>query len=186
MALAALDRLGIRAPISKQSALVIVETDGCFADGIEAASGARVGHRTLRVNDVGKIAAVFADVCSGRAIRLAPRPDARLRARLYAPHEERHYFAQLAGYQVMPTEELFRVQDVVLNPPLEVLMSKPGVRVTCEECGEEVINEREVTRNGRILCRACAHGGYYQVATARSVAISIAAQPQVTTEALRT
>jgi formylmethanofuran dehydrogenase subunit E len=184
MALAALERLGIAAPISKQTGLVIIETDGCFADGIEAASGATVGHRTMRVNDVGKIAAVFADVQSGRAVRLAPRPDARLRARLYAHDEERHYFAQLMGYQRMPADELFRAQEVLLDPPLEVLLSKHGVRVTCEACGEEIINEREVAVNGRVLCRSCAHGAYYQLAMPPRSSIRAAQQP-VTAEALR-
>src|SRR5512140_3769554 len=77
MALAALDMLHMDAPITRQSGLVILETDGCFADGIQAACGGSIGHRTLRVADVGKVAATFVDVRSDRAIRLAPMPNAR-------------------------------------------------------------------------------------------------------------
>ena len=164
MALAALDLLHIDTPITKQAGLVILETDGCFADGIEAACGATVGHRTLRVNDLGKIAATFVDVRSGRAIRFSPRLDVRLRARLYASGEERRYFAQLRGYQVMPANELFRVQDVVLDPPLYTLLSVPNARAVCAACGEEIINERQVVIDGLTLCRTCAHSGYYRLA----------------------
>jgi formylmethanofuran dehydrogenase subunit E len=161
MALAALDILDLPRPITKQTGLIIVETDGCFADGIEAASGATVGHRTLRVNDLGKIAATFASVGTGRTIRLSPKSDARVRALLYAPGENRRYFAQLQGYQIMPQRELFRIQDVMLDPPLAALLSKPSARMICWNCGEEIINEREVELDGAILCRTCAHGGYY-------------------------
>jgi formylmethanofuran dehydrogenase subunit E len=164
MALAALEALGLERPITKQSGLVIVETDGCFADGIAVASGATVGHRTLRVNDLGKVAATFVNVRTGRAIRVAPRQDARLRARLYAPGEDRRYFAQLLGYQVMPDAELLRIVDVVLEPPLEVILSTPARRAVCGACGEEIINEREVVVEGVVLCRTCAHGGYYRPA----------------------
>ncbi len=162
MGLAGLAALGLEAPISKQTALVIIETDGCFADGIEVATGATIGHRTLRVNDLGKIAATFADVKSERTIRLSPSADARQRARVYAPTEGRHYFAQLQGYQVIPDEELFKFQEIVLDPPLEYLISKPSARVQCDLCGEEVINERQVLAGARVLCRTCAQLGYYE------------------------
>lgn len=172
MALAALDILRLDAPVTKGAGLVILETDGCFADGIEAACGATVGHRTLRVNDLGKVAATFVDVRSGRAIRLCPRPDARLRARLYAPREDRRYFAQLLGYQLMPAHELFRVEDVVLDPPLRAILSVPGARAACAACGEEIINERQLVVDGRVLCRTCAQGGYYRPAVAHPEHIS--------------
>lgn len=162
MALAGLEILGMEPPVTKETGLVLVETDGCFADGIEVASGARLGHRTLRVNDMGKIAATFADIQSGRTIRLSPQPDARVRALLYSPGDNKRYFAQLQGYQVMPLQELFRVQHVELNPPLAALLSRPNARVTCQGCGEEIINERELVIDGKIWCRTCACQGYYE------------------------
>jgi len=161
MGTAGLTALGLEAPINKYTALIIIETDGCFADGIEAATGATIGHRTLRVNDYGKIAATFVNVKTGYTVRIAPALDIRKRALAYAPDEERHYFAQLQGYQVMPDEELFRFQEVLLNPSLESLLSKPNVRANCEYCGEEIINERQVAVNGTQLCRTCANEGYY-------------------------
>ena len=162
MGLAGLAAIGLEAPMQHKAALVIIETDGCFADGIEVATGASVGHRTLRVADQGKVAAVFANVHTGNALRLAPGLDVRQRARGYAPGIKDKYYAQLKGYQVMPEKELFTFQEVVLDPPLERLLSRPGLRAKCTKCGEEIINERQVVVEGKILCRSCAGLGYYR------------------------
>lgn len=164
MGMFASDVLGLTLPQpkTKKRLLTILETDGCFADGVEVATGCTVGHRTLRVEDYGKIAAVFVDTQSGRAVRLAPRLDVRERARLYAPQEMRHYFAQLEGYQIMPSDELFTVQEVALTTSIEAIVSRAGVRVNCERCGEEIMNEREIIRDGQTLCRGCAVPIYYQ------------------------
>ena len=70
--------------------------------------------------------------------------------------------AQLEAYQIMPAVELFKVQRVELTLSLEKLLSKPDYKTSCDQCGEEIINEREVIQAGRILCRACAGDAYYQ------------------------
>lgn len=163
MGLAGLAALGWPAPVSKDYGLVIIETDGCFADGIEAATGGTIGHRTLRVNDLGKIAATFADLRSAAALRISPRQQVRIRACDYAPSESRRYFAQLEGYQRMPEAELFCVQEVRLDPPAALLASLPTARAICQHCGEEIGNQREVLVGGVVLCRQCAGAGYYVV-----------------------
>lgn len=162
--LAGAQAIGLEIPREDKRLLVILETDGCFADGVQAATGCTIGHRTLRVEDYGKIAATFLDVKTDRAFRVAPRLDVRQRAYEYAPHEKRHYFAQLAAYQAMPDAELLSIQEVTLTTPVETLVSRAGVRVNCELCGEEIINERDVVQDGVVLCRACAEGAYYQAA----------------------
>jgi formylmethanofuran dehydrogenase subunit E len=153
--------LGLPAPRNDKWLLVIGETDGCFVDGLSVATGCTVGHRTLRVEDFGKVAATFVDVASEQALRVAPRLDARQRAWAYAPEEDRRYFAQLQAYQVMPDEELLMVEEVRLATPVSALISRPGVRVNCTFCGEEIINEREIMIEGSAVCRACAGQAYY-------------------------
>lgn len=162
MGLAGLAAIGLEAPIPHKAALVILETDGCFADGIEVATGATVGHRTLRMKDFGKIAAVFANIKTGQAVRLAPQLDIRERARLYAPQVKNKYYAQLKGYQLMPDAELFSFEDVLLEPPLAAIISRPGLRTKCRHCGEEIINARQVAVGNAILCATCAGAGYYR------------------------
>ena len=161
LGLAGAAALGLEAPRSDKRLLVVAETDGCFVDGVEAATGCSVGHRTLRIEDYGKVAATFVDTVSGRAVRLAPRTDARERAAAFCPDEPRAYEAQLRAYQVMPDPELLTVQEVRLAADVEKIVSKARVRVACEACGEEIINEREVIADGRTLCRACAGASYY-------------------------
>jgi formylmethanofuran dehydrogenase subunit E len=166
MALAGGAALGLDLPRRDKEMLVIAETDGCFVSGLEVAAGVAVGHRTLRVVDYGKIAATFANTRTGEAVRIAPRRDVRLRAQEYAPEEERHYFAQLYGYQRMPDDVLFSITPVVLAPPVESLVSRAGVRVNCCVCGEEIINERELVYQGKVYCRSCLEQGYYQIVLA--------------------
>jgi formylmethanofuran dehydrogenase subunit E len=159
--LAGASALGLETYRTDKRLLVILETDGCFADGIEAATGCTVGHRTLRVADYGKIAATFVDTRTETAVRLAPQLDIRVQSRCFAPEESKQYFAQLVGYQRMPVEQLLTVQTVTLTTSARWLVSRAGVRVNCSMCGEEIINEREVIQDGQILCQACAGPAYY-------------------------
>jgi len=154
--------LGLDLPRNDKRLLVIVETDGCFVDGIEAACGATVGHRMLRVEDYGKVAATFVDVSTGRAVRVSPRLDVRQRAQDYTNEEGRHYFAQLHAYQVMPESDLLDVQPVYLTTPIQAIVNRAGLRVACDICGEEIINNRQVSYEGMNLCKACAGQAYYQ------------------------
>jgi formylmethanofuran dehydrogenase subunit E len=160
-ALAGASAIGLEVPRKDRRLLIIVETDGCYADGIEVATGSTVGRRTLRVEDYGKIAATFVDVKRQTAIRIAPRLDIRRMAWQYAPFEKRRYFAQLSAYQIMPDDALFDIRKVQLTTPLKQIISKPGYRMDCEICGEEIINQREIVKNGKTICRACAGPAYY-------------------------
>lgn len=154
--------LGFEVSLRDKHLLVISETDGCFIDGVIAVTKCTVGHRTLRVEDYGKVAATFVNTKTRQAMRIAPALGVREKANLFAPEEKRHYFAQMQAYQIMPDEELMSFQEVTLNFSLDELISHSGKRVTCERCGEEIINEREVLFEGKIYCRSCARGGYYQ------------------------
>ena len=165
-------RIGLRGICSLQlepnqnskQLLVITETDGCFADGLSAATNCTIGHRTLRVEDYGKVAATFVDTQTGKAVRVAPVVDIRRKACIHAPDEPSQYFAQMTAYQNMPDDEMMTAHEVDLNTPIEQIISHPGMRVNCDVCGEEIMNEREVRKNRLTLCHTCACGGYYQSA----------------------
>ena len=167
--LAGMAALGLEPNRGSKRLLAILETDGCFADGITASTDCTVGHRTLRVEDYGKVAATFVDTKTRRAVRVAPALDVRQRANRCCPEESRHYFAQIQAYQTMPDERLLTVTAVHLVTRVEQIISRPGVRVDCASCGEEIMNEREVVVDGRHLCRACAGQSYYQTPVEMSV-----------------
>lgn len=143
--------------------LTIVETDGCGSDGIGVATDCVVGRRTLRVLDFGKVAATLVDTPSGSAVRIAPALSARLRAAELAPSAPNLWHSYLESYQTMPDDQLLSIQPVQLTRSLTEILSRPGLRVHCECCGEEIMNEREVMVDGSLLCRACAGEAYYRI-----------------------
>lgn len=147
--------------------LVIVETDGCFATGVSTATKCTIGSRNLRIEDQGKAAATFTDTRLRRSIRLAPSADARALAEEYAPNVPDRWQAMLEGYQKIPDELLFSWQSVELLTSIDAIFSRPGVRTTCQACGEEIINEREVMVEECVLCRSCAGLSYYALPSAR-------------------
>lgn len=77
MGLLAGRELGLDLPQTGKRLLTIIETDGCFADGVSVATGCWVGHRTLRVEDYGKVAATFVDTDCRQSVRIVPHPGAR-------------------------------------------------------------------------------------------------------------
>lgn len=161
MGLAGLWCLEVPWPLHGKRVLIVAETDGCFLDGLSAATGCTPGHRTLRIEDYGKTAGTFVDTETERAVRIAPALDIRAKAPFHAPKGLPRYQAQLLAYRVMPEEEMFSFQPVVLKASVAAILSKPRIRVACSACGEEILNEREVRQGQRNLCRHCAHGGYF-------------------------
>lgn len=150
--------LGLDLPQPDKRLLTLVETDGCFADGVSVATGCWLGRRTLRLLDFGKVAATFVDLREGRAIRVWPCAGIRERARAYASSACDRWHAQLEGYQAMPTDELLRWRRVSMADRLDVL-GQPGGHVTCIACGEEVLNGRELVLGRQVLCRPCGERG---------------------------
>jgi len=153
--------LSLELPQTNKRLLAIAESDGCFVDGVSAATGCWVGRRTLRVEDYGKVAATFIDTHTEQSVRIVPMRNVRTLAEEYAPNERSSWHAQLRGYQNIPDELLFSWQAVVLCTPIKDIISSPGVWTNCQVCGEEIINEREVVLEDSVLCRSCAGFSYY-------------------------
>jgi formylmethanofuran dehydrogenase subunit E len=144
--------LGLNLPQSDKRLFTFIETDGCLADGLSVATGCWFGRRTMRLVDYGKTAATFVDTQTGRAIRIAPALSSRTRCFEYAPDAQDRWHAQLEAYQVMPAEVLLDAQDVVLTISLQDIISRPGHRVVCDQCGEDIINaQMEPTIQPRIV-----------------------------------
>lgn len=162
IAISGADFLNLDTPRTDKRLLAIAETDGCFLDGLAAPLGVSVGHRTLRIEDYGKIAAAFIDTQTGQAVRVAPKLNIRNLAADYAPEESRSYFAMILAYQRIPDQDILSIVPIELAIPIENIISRPSIRTTCNQCGEEIINEREIIQGGEPYCYQCAVGGYYQ------------------------
>ncbi len=166
MALAGCRHIGVSDPKNTKDLIVFVEIDRCATDAIQVVTGCKLGKRTLKYLDYGKMAASFLNTSTGHAVRVLARDDARERAWSYAPAGVSKKEAQLEAYKKMPEEDLFAINHVSLELPEQDLPGHPLDRVTCEKCGEGINDRREVRQGEYILCRACAGGAYYQPAGA--------------------
>jgi len=161
LAMLGLRELGIEDAVRERKRLVTyVEIDRCVTDAVALVAHCRLGKRSLKFFDWGKVAATFVDLQTGRAIRVAAKESSKQRAKQMFPEMEKDRGQQKA-YAVLPDEELFDTAWVHVEVAPEDLPGFRGPRVVCAECGEGINFQREVTANGRTLCRACAGPRYY-------------------------
>jgi formylmethanofuran dehydrogenase subunit E len=143
--------------------VVWIEIDRWLADAVEAVTGARLGKRTLKFLDYGKLAATFLNVETGEAVRIVARESSRRLADLRHPEIEDKYERQMQTYREAAEEELFGVTDVEVQMREKDLPGHPRSRVICAKCGEGVNDGREISLPDKItLCRPCVYGTYYQ------------------------
>jgi formylmethanofuran dehydrogenase subunit E len=164
LAMLGLELLGIDDPHGKDRKRLVtfVEIDRCATDAVAIVTGCRLGKRALKFRDWGKVAATFVDLASGRAVRVSARESSKALARQMHPEIESKNQQQMLAYREMPTEDLFTVRWVKVTLPPEELPGYKGERIVCEECGEGINFQREVRRNGKVLCRSCAGERYYE------------------------
>ncbi|HEX5890863.1 MAG TPA: FmdE family protein [Pyrinomonadaceae bacterium] len=149
--------------IDRRKTIVWVEIDRCMADAVSAATGVRLGKRSLKYADYGKVAATFLNTETSKAVRVVARESSRAladeRFSSIASKRER----QFRAYSEASDEELFKIEDVDVQLSEMDLPGSPRSRVICEICGEGVNDGREVTRSdGSVVCRGCDSGTYYQ------------------------
>jgi formylmethanofuran dehydrogenase subunit E len=166
MAMLGLSSIGIGDPVkARKRLLTFVEIDRCATDAVSLVSGCRLGKRSLKYFDYGKVAATFLDLETGRAVRVAARDDARAKAKAMFPAMADSSQAQLEAYKVMENEDLFNLQAVRIILKPEDLPGRPRSRVICAQCGEGVNDGRERRLGDRVLCRSCAGERYYEPVT---------------------
>ena len=163
MAMLGCRAVGVEDPrgADRKSLIVFVEIDRCAADAVNTVTGCRLGKRTLKFLDYGKLAATFLNVKTGEAVRIVALDSSREAANCAFPEIENKYERQLRAYKLLPEEELFKVERVRVDVPPQDQPGRPVSRVSCDECGEGINDRREVFLDGRTLCRACAGEGYY-------------------------
>ncbi len=164
MAMLGLQKLGIDDPQGKDRKRLVtfVEIDRCATDAVAVVTGCRLGKRALKFRDWGKMAATFVDVNDGRAIRVAAKESSKALARQMHPEIENKNQQQMLAYREMPDTDLFSTQWVEVDLPPEEFPGYKGERITCELCGEGINFHREIRREGKIFCRACAGESYYR------------------------
>jgi formylmethanofuran dehydrogenase subunit E len=162
LSLLGLKELGIDDPIKERKRLItIVEIDRCATDAVQLVTGCRLGKRALKFKDFGKVAATFVDLKTGRAIRIVAREESKQKARELFPELDKEE-GQRRAYRQLPDDDLFTRQWVRVALPEEDMPGYRAPRVVCAQCSEGINFKREVQRDGRLLCRACAGERYYE------------------------
>jgi formylmethanofuran dehydrogenase subunit E len=163
MALYGLKLLALTDPAGadRKRLVTFVEIDRCVTDAIPVVTGCRLGKRALKFRDFGKVAATFCDLERDRAVRILARETARARARELYPEIPTGNQQQMRAYRHMPDEDLFAIQWVHVALAPEDVPGYKAPRAVCAQCGEAISFRREVVRDNRTLCRACAGQGYY-------------------------
>jgi len=163
MAIYGLKLLDLDDPLGKHRKRLVtfIEIDRCATDAIPLVTGCRLGKRALKFRDWGKVAATFVDVSTGKAIRIAAKESSKALARQMHPEIEDKNQQQMLAYREISDDNLFALQWVKVDLPPEEFPGYKGDRVVCEACGEGINFRREVRRDGKVLCRACAGDQYY-------------------------
>jgi formylmethanofuran dehydrogenase subunit E len=147
----------------RKKLIVWVEIDRCMADAVAAVTGVRLGKRSLKYLDYGKVGATFLNTETGEAVRIVALEESRALADARHPEIANKSERQFRTYREATDAELFKIERVAVTYGELDAPGRPRRRATCEACGEGVNDGREVrTADGRILCRPCATGGYYR------------------------
>jgi formylmethanofuran dehydrogenase subunit E len=151
LALQGMELVGATDP--KQT-IVFVENDRCIVDAIQIVTGTRLGRRSAKLINYGKMAATFLNTKTGVAYRVSVRsvPPA-------SPEDK------TAARRILrvPSPDLLAWQKVKVSLRPEDLPGRPRRTVNCARCGEKVFDGRDIPSDGGPLCVPCARGSYYEV-----------------------
>ena len=146
----------------RKKLIVWVEIDRCMADAVSAVTGARLGKRSLKYFDYGKVAATFFNLETHEAVRVVALEESRRLADARHPEIESKKERQFRTYREASDAELFKVERVRVEYGEMDAPGSPRSRVMCARCSEGINDGREVlSAEGTTLCRPCAGGGYY-------------------------
>jgi len=145
----------------RKKLIVWVEIDRCMADAISAVTGVRLGKRSLKYVDYGKVAATFLNTATKRAVRIVALESSRALAdERYSDIADKRT-RQFRAYSEASDDELFKTELVSVELSDFDAPGSPRSRVICAICEEGVNDGREVIdANGDAICRSC-HGRTY-------------------------
>jgi formylmethanofuran dehydrogenase subunit E len=156
---------------SNMAKVVFVETGsghaaGCFADGVQMATGCTFGKGLIQRTEYGKWALTLVEKASRRAVRVSARPEVMKKSFESPFVKMRHQGIEptdvpldisrslVEGLWARKDEELFVVSEIFQY----TLPSAPVPcfnLVTCEKCGEAVAENKARLKDGKTFCLPC-------------------------------
>ncbi|MBK5294061.1 MAG: formylmethanofuran dehydrogenase subunit E family protein [Acidobacteriia bacterium] len=142
--------LGLDDPAGTQRKRLVtyVEIDRCATDAVTVVTGCRLGKRSLKFRDFGKVAATFCDLQEKRAVRVVALETSKQKAREMYPEIADRNQQQMKAYREMPETDLFTHTWVRVRVGPEDLPGYKAPRVSCDICGEGISFGKEVTWEG--------------------------------------
>ncbi|NVN92125.1 MAG: formylmethanofuran dehydrogenase subunit E [Desulfuromonadales bacterium] len=140
--------------------IVFVENDRCIADAVLMATGTRLGRRSLKFVDYGKMAATFVNLKTDTAYRVVLKPVDHDKAPRDDGQEE-----VKERVLTLEDDELLSWKKVKVRLRKEELPGKPERIVNCVQCGEKVFDAKDLDGNGTVagpFCVSCVRGAYYE------------------------
>ncbi len=154
--------------------LAIVETNSCFADGIQFVTGCSFGNNALIFKDTGKVACSLVDR-NGTGIRFVMKQDAQEYMHTVYPEFSSSYDKVVDEHDRNP-EIVTQFKTEGLNKAIAVLgldfdrlfisqvlkeIVVPGYApslesLVCSNCKESIMASRSVEKEGKIYCLECA------------------------------
>jgi formylmethanofuran dehydrogenase subunit E len=174
----AMRELGVKST-GMEEVVAIVETNNCFADGVQMVTGCSFGNNALIYRDLGKTA-VTVSKRDGTAIRVALDPDFEdsrgeqypeayelfdkivARREKATPEEYARMMQLFRGMSIkeldISEDETFRIKGLKVKVP-EYTPIFASVR--CSICGENVMESRARVKDGKPVCIRCIEGEHY-------------------------
>ncbi|MDR3567203.1 MAG: FmdE family protein [Syntrophobacteraceae bacterium] len=160
-------------PAEDEELVAVVESDGCGIDAIQALLSCTMGKGNLIYRDHGKQVYTVLDRKRGLGIRVATKPGPFQRT----PEQEQIFRKVMSGEasqeevkifeksreqkikEILEAEEtaLFTIEKISCEPPEKARIFNS---ITCEFCGEPVMEPRARVRDGKMCCIPCAGRNY--------------------------
>jgi len=159
--------------------IAIVETNSCFADGVQMVTGCSFGNNALIYRDYGKTAFTLAKR-TGEAIRISAlfdrvnqerSPEAnelwqKVVVKRSGSEDESRRLTELwkeLSFKVLeiPDEEILNIKKVNIDVPA---YARIFTSAKCSVCGESIMEPRARLKDGKFVCLPCSGQAYYQLA----------------------
>jgi formylmethanofuran dehydrogenase subunit E len=162
-----------------EEVVAILETNSCFADGVQLVTGCSLGNNALIYRDYGKTAFTLARR-TGEAVRIAVKPDGLsmeerepeamalfkkvVRERRGTEEDDkklRHMWIETSFKMLdIPDEKLFSISRLKIEVPA---YARIFASVKCSVCGENIMEPRARLKDGKFVCLPCSGQAYYQL-----------------------
>lgn len=161
MAAAGMADLGVHPlkPVGPVS--VTVETARCAADAIQAVSDTSLGRASLRVVELGKMAATFTRGEDQVGVRVVALETSREAADRLFPEIRGRKQRQMVAYRLLPDEALLRKGRVHLLDRPATARREVHKRALCARCSEAFEPRFGSFDRGELICAGCAGRSYF-------------------------